>query len=146
MYMVHWRRKWQPAPVFLPGESHGRRSPPVHGVAQSRTRLKWLSSSSIWYIYDIIYKYQEVRSWGVSASFTSLCTSISVHTHSLHIAISPNGSLCPAVPGADTTSVCSVPVVKLLEGDLHWPSLGHMTTLNLIRFTQKVWATLWLRW
>ena len=21
-----WRRKWQPAPVFLPGESHGQRS------------------------------------------------------------------------------------------------------------------------
>ena len=24
---MHWRRKWQPTPVFLPGESHGRRSP-----------------------------------------------------------------------------------------------------------------------
>ena len=23
---IPWRRKWQPAPVFLPGESHGRRS------------------------------------------------------------------------------------------------------------------------
>ena len=23
---MHWRRKWQPAPVFLPGESHGQRS------------------------------------------------------------------------------------------------------------------------
>ena len=23
---IHWRRKWQPAPVFLPGESQGRRS------------------------------------------------------------------------------------------------------------------------
>ena len=23
---VHWRRKWQPTPAFLPGESHGRRS------------------------------------------------------------------------------------------------------------------------
>ena len=45
---MHWRRKWQPTPVFLPGESQGRGSlvgcrP---GVAQSRTRLKWLSSSS----------------------------------------------------------------------------------------------------
>ena len=20
---MHWRRKWQPTPVFLPGESHG---------------------------------------------------------------------------------------------------------------------------
>ena len=23
---THWRRKWQPTPVFLPGESHGRRN------------------------------------------------------------------------------------------------------------------------
>ena len=24
--MIPWRRKWQPTPVFLPGESHGQRS------------------------------------------------------------------------------------------------------------------------
>ena len=24
---MHWRRKWQPTPVFLPGESQGQRSP-----------------------------------------------------------------------------------------------------------------------
>ena len=43
-----WRRKWQPTPVFLPGESQGRGVwwAAVYGVAQSRTRLKWLSSSS----------------------------------------------------------------------------------------------------
>ena len=23
---IVWRRKWQPAPVFLPGKSHGQRS------------------------------------------------------------------------------------------------------------------------
>ena len=23
---MHWRRKWQPTPVFLPGESHGQGS------------------------------------------------------------------------------------------------------------------------
>ena len=23
---ISWRRKWQPTPVFLPGESHGQRS------------------------------------------------------------------------------------------------------------------------
>ena len=48
---MHWRRKWQPTPVFLPGESQGRGSlvcmrAPVYGVAQSWTRLMWLSSSS----------------------------------------------------------------------------------------------------
>ena len=42
---MHWRRKWQPTPVFLPEESQGQWAA-VYGVAQSRTRLKWLSSSS----------------------------------------------------------------------------------------------------
>jgi len=43
-----WRRKWQPTPVFLPGESQGRGDwwAAVYGVAQSQTRLKQLNSSS----------------------------------------------------------------------------------------------------
>ena len=42
---MHWRRKWQPTPVFLPGESQGWGAwwAAVYGVTQSRTRLKWLS-------------------------------------------------------------------------------------------------------
>ena len=28
---IPWRRKWQPSPVFLPGESHGQRSPVGYG-------------------------------------------------------------------------------------------------------------------
>ena len=45
---MHWRRKWQLIPVFLPWESQGRGAwwAAIYGVAQSRTRLKWLSSSS----------------------------------------------------------------------------------------------------
>ena len=100
---MHWRRKWHPTPVLLPGKSHGRRSlvgcspwgreesdmterlhfhfslscigegngnplqcsclenpgdrgawwAAVYGVAQSRTRLQRLSSSSIPY-YTIL--------------------------------------------------------------------------------------------
>ena len=44
---MHWRRKWQPTPVFLPGESQGREAwwAAVYGVAQSQTRLKRRSSS-----------------------------------------------------------------------------------------------------
>ena len=42
---MHWRRKWQPTPVFLPRESQ-RQWAPIYGVAESRTRLKRLSSSS----------------------------------------------------------------------------------------------------
>ena len=45
---MHWRGKWQPIPVFLPGESQdgGAWWAAVSGVAQSQTRLKRLSSSS----------------------------------------------------------------------------------------------------
>ena len=44
---MHWRRKWQPNPVFLPGESQGRGAwwAAIYGVTQSRTQLKRLSSS-----------------------------------------------------------------------------------------------------
>ena len=52
---MHWRRKWQPTPVFLPGESQGRRG--LVGcrlwVALSRTRLKRLSSSSSRSVLDL---------------------------------------------------------------------------------------------
>ena len=46
---MHWRRKWQSTPVFLPGESQGWGSwwAAIYGVTQSRTRLKQLSSSSL---------------------------------------------------------------------------------------------------
>ena len=48
---IPWQRKWQPTPVFLPGESHGQRSLvghrscklQVHRVAKSRTQLSNLA-------------------------------------------------------------------------------------------------------
>ena len=45
---ILWRRKWQPIQVFLPGESHGQRSPVDYSpwVTRSQTWLKRLSSSS----------------------------------------------------------------------------------------------------
>ena len=57
---MHWRRKWQPMPVFLPGESQGQGAwwAAIFGVAQSRTRLKRLSHSRLqqvinWEIPDV---------------------------------------------------------------------------------------------
>ena len=51
------RRQWHPTPVFLPGESQGQGAwwAAFYGVAQSRTRLKRLSSSSS-SIHSTIYK------------------------------------------------------------------------------------------
>ena len=45
---MHWRRKWQPTPVFLPGESQGQGTwwAAVYGVAQSRTRLRDLGAAA----------------------------------------------------------------------------------------------------
>ena len=45
---MHWKRKWQPTPVFLPGESQGWGAwwAAVYGVAQSQTWLRRLRSSS----------------------------------------------------------------------------------------------------
>ena len=39
VWKIPWNRKWQPTPVFLPGEFHGQRSPraTVHGVTKSQT-------------------------------------------------------------------------------------------------------------
>ena len=40
---IPWRRKWQPTPVFLPGEFHGQRSlagcTAAHGVPRVRHTL-----------------------------------------------------------------------------------------------------------
>ena len=43
---IPWRKAWQLTPVFSPGESHGQRSlaATVHGITQSETRLKRLST------------------------------------------------------------------------------------------------------
>ena len=36
LYYMFWRRKWQPTPVFLPGECHGAWRATVHGHHKSR--------------------------------------------------------------------------------------------------------------
>ena len=40
---LHWRRKWQPTPVFLPGESHGQRSLAAYSPwGLKRVRHDWV--------------------------------------------------------------------------------------------------------
>ena len=53
---MHWRRKWQPTPVFLPGESQGREAwwAAVYGVSQSRTQLKRHSRSQVLVIQFLV--------------------------------------------------------------------------------------------
>ena len=75
---MHWRRKWQPTPVFLPGESQGRGSlgAAVYGVAQSQTRLKRLSSSSS--SSDYITPSWRLAGGYSSAPFWCLCQKLSL--------------------------------------------------------------------
>ena len=50
---MHWRRQWQPTPVFLSGESQGPESLVgcrLWGCTESDT-TEWLSSSSMMYIW-----------------------------------------------------------------------------------------------
>ena len=46
---IPWRRKWQPTPVFLPGESHGWRSLVGYRIAKSWT---WLSDFTFFLSYN----------------------------------------------------------------------------------------------
>ena len=54
---MHWRRKWQPTPVFLPGESQGQGSLVACHLCgcTELERLKWLSSSSSLYLSMIVF-------------------------------------------------------------------------------------------
>ena len=46
---IHWRRKWQPTPVLLPGDSHGQRNLVGYSprVAKSRTHLSNSAQNSM---------------------------------------------------------------------------------------------------
>ena len=67
---MHWRRKWQPTPVFLlenPRDG-GAWWAAIYGVTQSRKRLKRLSSSSSSNNNSILTSVRgdKVRSWLLS--------------------------------------------------------------------------------
>ena len=57
---IPWRRKWQPTPVLLLGESHGQRSlaGPLgsqdHGVTRVRHYLATLTYKIEWRCYDLL--------------------------------------------------------------------------------------------
>ena len=38
---IPWSRKWQPAPIILPGKSHRQRSLAVHEVTKSQMQLSY---------------------------------------------------------------------------------------------------------
>ena len=57
---LHWRRKWQPTPMFLPGESQGRGSlDGLPSVGSHRVGHDWssLAAAAAYHIYFFIYIY-----------------------------------------------------------------------------------------
>ena len=122
---MHWRRKWQPTPVFLPGESQGRwnRWAAIYGVAQSRTRLKRLSSSR-WEM--IIKKWKEVTRTVPSSSRHLVCQVASVLSDSVR----PHGLqaarlLCSQdSPGKSTRVDCHALLKQLPKEQELWEAAG----------------------
>ena len=49
---MHWRRKWQPTPVFLPGESQGREA--WLEEAQARIKIAGRNINNLRYADDTI--------------------------------------------------------------------------------------------
>ena len=63
---VHWRRKWQPTPVFLPGESQGRRSLVGCRLWGRRVRHDWSDLAAAAFVDTIVFFFCN--------SFTKLCS------------------------------------------------------------------------
>ena len=59
LYRLEWRRKWQPAPVFLPGKSHGQRSLVGYSSWGHRVRHDWITSLSL-FIFSTLLKVRNV--------------------------------------------------------------------------------------
>ena len=58
---IPWRRKWQPTPVFLPGESHGQRSMTGYSPWGHRVGHDWVhfngSERSAWFSWTLVIKF-----------------------------------------------------------------------------------------
>ena len=60
---MHWRRKWQPTPVFLPGESQGWGSRGLPSMGSHRVRHDWsdLATATIAKMpFSFVYKLKTV--------------------------------------------------------------------------------------
>ena len=49
---IPWRRRWQPIPVFLPGESHGQRSLVGYNPWGYRVGRDWALRECIWNLHN----------------------------------------------------------------------------------------------
>ena len=73
---ISWKRKWQPAPVFLPGESHGQSSlagfSPRGRKELDMTELAWSSSSAILVSHSVFLGLSTYTGYSNSICFSSV--------------------------------------------------------------------------
>ena len=141
-----WRRKWPPTPVFLPGESQGWGAwwAALYGVAQSRTWLKGLSSSSGAYLGEgtgdpLQYSYLENPmaggAWwaavhGVAGSRTRL-SDFTFHFHALEKEMAAHSSvLAWRIPGTGEPGGLPVSGVLQSRTRLTWLSSSSRAYLH----------------
>ena len=77
---IPWRRKWQPAPVFLPGEFHGQRI--LVGYSPwgcKRVVHNW--SDLAWSMYTNIHTYAYIHTNTCTHIHTSTQRDIHIHMH-----------------------------------------------------------------
>ena len=114
-----WRRKWQPAPVFLPGESRGQRSLAGYSPQSCRVRHDWSnlayggflgSKSSIFRTSLVVQKLKNclpmpgMQAWSLVGELGSTC----------HRATRPCAPQQPSLHRAATTTLHSQMNKKIL--------------------------------
>ena len=124
---THWRRKWQPTPVFLPGESQGREPGALQSMGSRRVGHDWSDLAAVFYY---IYVYRHIYIY-IYIYFITLSLSIYLlmDTGCFHIlAVAYNDAMSIEI------HVCSW-ISGLLALFIHTPTwvefLGHMVVLFL---------------
>ena len=103
---MHWRRKWQPTPVFLPGESQGRRSLVgcrLWGLTESdATEATQQQQQQVWRIWaeETIWDFEHMFFTLVKVLVAQLCLTLLPH------GLCPSRLFCPwDSPGKNTGGI-----------------------------------------
>ena len=130
---MHWRRKWQHTPIFLPGESQGREPDGLPSMGSHRVRHDWrdlaaAASSETW----------SWRAWVQShllsePRVTDLLPSIGPVASSLSAFVSPSGRelWMQWANSRPSTMILLIASPRALSLD-HLFSLGHEPSLSLL--------------
>ena len=141
---MHWRRKWQPTSVFLPGESQEQGS--LVGCRlwghTSQTLLKWLSSSSSICISEVI----DIFPWNLGPSSAS--SNLPFHMMYSASKLNKQGDnidpWCTPFPIWDQSvlpclvlTVASWPAYRFLRSQVRWPGISSSLRISL----SLLWST-----